>query len=66
MKKSIPQKLKQARLDAGITQAQLAEKTGLQQEAISRIESGKHQITAGTLEKICEALGVTIEFIKKG
>lgn len=62
----IHEKLKKARLDAGITQGALAERTGLMQEAISRIENGKHQITAGTLEKICEALGVTIEFIKKG
>ena len=41
--------LKAARLKAGLTQAQLAERTGLLQQYISLVEAGKHNITFDTL-----------------
>lgn len=41
---------------AGLTQEQLAEKSGLPQSHISRIETGKHSPSHATLEKIAKAL----------
>jgi DNA-binding XRE family transcriptional regulator len=40
----------------GLTQEQLAEKSGLPQSHISRIETGKHSPSHATLEKIAKAL----------
>jgi transcriptional regulator with XRE-family HTH domain len=40
--------LKAARLKAGLTQAQLAERTGLLQQYVSLVESGKQDITLKT------------------
>jgi len=49
--------------EKGITQIALSEKTGLQQDYISRIFSGKINPTLDTLTKICDAVGIDIEFI---
>lgn len=45
---------------AGLTQRDLAEKTGVEQGAISRIESGKANPTLNTLEALVEGLGLNI------
>ena len=42
---------------AGLTQQQLAEKTGIDQAAISRIESGHANPTLNTLEALVEGIG---------
>ena len=47
-------------LIAFITQQQLAERTGIDQAAISRIESGKGNPTLNTLEALAEGTGVTL------
>lgn len=49
--------LRKARKEAKLTQEQLAEKSGLPQSHISRIESGKHSPSRITIEKIAKALG---------
>lgn len=46
----------QARVSAGLTQAELSERTGISQEALSRIERGSGNPTAKTLERIAKAL----------
>lgn len=45
------------RLNQGLTQAQLAEKSGLNTEHINQIERGKKQPKLGTFIKICYGLG---------
>jgi transcriptional regulator with XRE-family HTH domain len=51
-----------AREDAGLTQAQLAERIGTSQPAIARIEQGdQHRISMTTLLKIAEALGLALQ-----
>lgn len=47
----------QARAAAGLTQEQLAERTGIRQETISHIERGNGNPTTKTLERIARATG---------
>lgn len=45
----------------GLTQAQLAEKTGFSQSNIGRIETGKYSVGLDVLAKIADALGAKVE-----
>lgn len=49
--------LKQARLDAGLTQEEVAKKLKTQKSAISRIENHAEDIRLSTLESFAEAVG---------
>ena len=49
--------LAERRKSAGLTQQQLAENTGIDQAAISRIESGRGNPTLATLEALAEGVG---------
>ena len=60
----IGQRIKEIRLKKGLFQKDLAEKTGLRQENIVRIEKGRHSVRINTLGKIADALGVRIDFIE--
>jgi ribosome-binding protein aMBF1 (putative translation factor) len=42
---------------AGLTQQELADRAGIRQETLSRIESGRHPPTLKTLKKIDRVLG---------
>lgn len=59
--KWISKHIRDARLHARLTQEQLAEKSGLPQSHISRIENAKHSPSHATLQKIAAALGVPVE-----
>jgi predicted transcriptional regulator len=54
-----------ARNDMGLTQQQLAERCGIRQSNISRIENGTSSPTVATLQKIAAGMGkkLRIEFI---
>lgn len=58
-------KLIELRRAAGLTQQQLAEKTGLSQQMISRIETGESNSTVETLLKYLEALGFRLEPVRE-
>jgi len=49
-----------ARIDQNLTQKALAEKTGIRQSNISRIETGRCSPTIATLQQIAEGLGKTL------
>jgi len=49
--------LKEERLRAGLTQAQLAERIGTKKTYISRLENGKADVQLSTLFRIFEGLG---------
>ncbi|HQU44116.1 MAG TPA: helix-turn-helix transcriptional regulator [Pirellulales bacterium] len=51
-------RIKALRKEKGLTQEQLAQRSGLPQSHISKLENGKHSPSALTLEKIASALGV--------
>jgi predicted transcriptional regulator len=54
-----------ARKEAGLTQAQVAERMGTKQAAITRLESslvsGKHSPSIATLQKYAKALGKQLD-----
>lgn len=54
-----------ARAEAGLTQAQVAERTGTKAPAVARLEaslvSGKHSPSLATLKKYAAALGRRVE-----
>jgi ribosome-binding protein aMBF1 (putative translation factor) len=50
---------------AGITQVELAERTGISQADISRIERGATSPTAKTLQRIAEALDAEVRLVAK-
>ena len=49
--------LKQARLEAGVTQEELAARLHTKKTAVSRIENHADDIKLSTLEKFAEAIG---------
>ena len=50
-----------ARQRAGLTQAELAEATGVTDETISRIERGRYEPAVSTLFRLAEALDVSLD-----
>jgi ribosome-binding protein aMBF1 (putative translation factor) len=56
----VSERIRHFREEAGLTQQELAEKTGLRQSHISRLEQAHHSPSALTLEKIAGALGIAV------
>ena len=63
LEKAIIEKMIEFRKNKGLTQKELAEKCGLKQSAIARIENRVNSPQLDTLIKICEALGLKVEII---
>ena len=63
----IGQQPRQARLDAGHTQVNMAAKIGMPSTYLSEIKTAKHNITLDTLAGIASFLGldVKVEFVPK-
>lgn len=57
---AVGQNVRAARLRAGMTQEELAERTGMARPNIARVESGRHATSTDTLRRIAEALGVAV------
>ncbi len=53
--------LKAWRKHLELSQREAAERVGISQAAYSQIESGKHKTRPATLEKIAQALNLTVE-----
>ena len=51
----------EARMESDMTQAQLAEASGIDQRVISRIETGNANPTVGTLGKLAQGFGKKLE-----
>ena len=56
-----------ARIDAGMTQLELSEKSGISQADISRLEKGTRNPSIALLKRLAEAMDSTlkIEFVPK-
>lgn len=59
----IGKRIAELRKAKGLTQAQLAEKTGFSQSNIGRIETGRYSVGLDVLASIAEALGATVELV---
>ena len=57
----IGSRIRELREEAGMTQEQLAEKTGLLKQNISRIEQGKYSTGQDILSKISRTLGKKLD-----
>lgn len=62
-RKYIGYRINQLRNDKGMTQQELADKTGIKREHVSRIEAGKYSVGLDILTKIAKAFGTNIDFI---
>ena len=58
---SIGNRVKTLRIYKGLSQDELARRIDFDRTYLSRVESGKQNVTVETLLKICEGLGVTIK-----
>ena len=63
--KELGNKIQELRKQKGMTQEDLADKTGLSVRTIQRIESGEVDPRSYTLSQIAEALGVKLEELTK-
>jgi DNA-binding XRE family transcriptional regulator len=52
-------RLRELRLAAGLTQAELARRTGIHRPNIARVEAGRHTPSLETLARIANAIGVS-------
>lgn len=55
---TIGSQIRLERIRKGVSQSELARRTGIAQENISKIESGRQDILVSTLLQICAALGI--------
>jgi len=58
-------RIRQRRIDLGMTQEQLASKAEVSREYIVRLEAAKHDPTLSVLERIAKALKVDIAKLLK-
>lgn len=58
IKRLLGLKIKELRIKKGMTQEELAEKIGLVERNLSKIECGRSFVTADTLANIIDALGI--------
>ena len=59
----IGQRIKEVRTDNHLTQEYLANKTGVNVSHISNIETSKVKVSLTLLVQICNALGVTVDYL---
>jgi transcriptional regulator with XRE-family HTH domain len=59
-------KLRAIRALRNMTQAELAAKAGVSPTAIAEYEQDKRDLRADTIRKLCDALGVQVQYIVDG
>ena len=65
MRKLVGRNAARLRREAGLTQEQLAERCGLSQQYLSKLEQGKRNPTVVTLYEIAHGLGVShVELVR--
>lgn len=63
LRKAIKWKDNEGKTQEGITQAQLAERCGLAQSHIARIENGRYSVGFDQLQVIADALGKKVDIV---
>ena len=64
-RKRIGERIRQLRKERGISQVKLAEKAGLSQPHIVRIEQGRYSVGLDILQAIAKALGCTGDMVEQ-
>lgn len=64
-RKRIGERIRQLRAERGMSQMELAERTGLVQCHIVRIEQGRYSVGFDTLQAIAKALGCTVDMVEQ-
>lgn len=62
---TIGEMLRHHRIEQGITQTELAERLGIKQPTLARMESGRVSINESTLTRILDALGLEFQIVNK-
>ena len=57
----INERMKQARAELSLSQADLAKAVGVSRQTVNMVESGEYNPTLGLCLKICRALGRTLD-----
>ena len=58
--------LREIRIEAGLTQMDVAERLERDQTFVSKYESGQRRLDVLELREICQAIGITLEeFVKR-
>ena len=58
--------LRKARVEAGLTQMELASRLGVPQSFVSKYESGERRLDVLELRLVCQAVGVSLqEFVRR-
>jgi ribosome-binding protein aMBF1 (putative translation factor) len=58
--------LRKARMEAGLTQLELASRLGVPQSFVSKYESGERRLDVLELRLVCQAVGVSLqEFVRR-
>jgi transcriptional regulator with XRE-family HTH domain len=58
--------LRELRLEAGLTQADLAARVEKDQTYVSKYESGQRRLDVLEVREVCEAVGITLEeFVRR-
>jgi transcriptional regulator with XRE-family HTH domain len=63
MSKEFKDRLRQARDSRGLSQVELASKTGMQSAAISHFETGQRSPSFENLRKLADALSVSVDYL---
>ena len=64
-RKRIGERIRQLRAERGMSQTELAERAGLVQCHIVRIEQGRYSVGFDTLQAIAKALGCTVDMVEQ-
>ena len=57
--------LRQARVDAGLTQVEVAKRLKVPQSFVSKYESGERRLDLVELRDVCQAVGVSlVDFVR--
>lgn len=59
------ERIRQLRTEKGVSQVELAEKAGLAQPHIVRIEQGRYSVGLDILQAIAKALGCTVDMVEQ-
>ena len=62
--KSVGEKIRVFRKEKGFTQHEIAKRINISQQMISRIESGRENMSLLTLQKIMKSLGIQMKLLK--